>query len=185
MDVLSVVAQQIQTIHAAVVSEVKTFEFEGAELTLNGSCSMWVGWFILLTYLCILFTISMSLWILIFVIIFQICYPDTNFGWRFETWYSRQLEIVFSTGCHDYSRCAACSWSITLLYGFYQGILLWLKYFSPLAFIHQSDLHSTVLHSSQIFLIVHVFVEEAAWDISTIFRAAICSEPLWFRPSSC
>jgi len=40
MDVLSVVAQQIQTIHAAVVSEVKTFEFEGAELTLNGSCSM-------------------------------------------------------------------------------------------------------------------------------------------------
>ena len=40
MDVLSVVAQQIQTIHAAVVSGVKTFEFEGAELTLNGSCSM-------------------------------------------------------------------------------------------------------------------------------------------------
>ena len=40
MDVLSVVAQQIQTIHAAVVSEVKMFEFEGAELTLNGSCSM-------------------------------------------------------------------------------------------------------------------------------------------------
>ena len=40
MDVLSVVAQQIQTIHSAIVSQVKTFEFEGAELTLNQSCSM-------------------------------------------------------------------------------------------------------------------------------------------------
>ena len=40
MDVLSVVAQQIQTIHAAILSKVKTFEFEGAELTLNHTCSM-------------------------------------------------------------------------------------------------------------------------------------------------
>ncbi len=35
MDVLSVVAQQIHTIHMAIVNKVTTFEFEGAE-------SMWV-----------------------------------------------------------------------------------------------------------------------------------------------
>jgi len=40
MDVLSVVAQQIHTIHMAIVNKVTTFEFEGAELTLNANCSM-------------------------------------------------------------------------------------------------------------------------------------------------
>ena len=42
MDVLSVVAQQIQTIHNAVMSGLTTFDFEGAELTLNPSCSVFV-----------------------------------------------------------------------------------------------------------------------------------------------
>lgn len=40
MDVLSVVAQQIQTIHSAVKAQLKTFMFEGVELTLNYTCSM-------------------------------------------------------------------------------------------------------------------------------------------------
>ncbi len=40
MDVLSVVAQQIHTIHTAIANKVTTFEFEGAELTLNANCSM-------------------------------------------------------------------------------------------------------------------------------------------------
>ena len=40
MDVLSVVAQQIHTIHSAIANKVTTFEFEGAELTLNANCSM-------------------------------------------------------------------------------------------------------------------------------------------------
>jgi hypothetical protein len=43
MDVLSVVAQQIHTIHMAIVNKVTTFEFEGAELTLNANCSMQVS----------------------------------------------------------------------------------------------------------------------------------------------
>ena len=49
-----------------------------------------------------------------------------------------------------------------LLYsmGFTKVFCYDLKYFT--AFIHQSDLLSVVLHSLQIFLIVHVFVEEAA-----------------------
>ncbi len=42
MDVLSVVAQQIHSIQDAVVSQVKTFFFEGAELTLNPTCCMYV-----------------------------------------------------------------------------------------------------------------------------------------------
>jgi dynein heavy chain len=40
LDVLSVVAQQISTIHQAIASNVKTFLFENAELTLNPNCSM-------------------------------------------------------------------------------------------------------------------------------------------------
>ena len=40
LDVLSVVAQQILTIQSAIAGQVKTFFFEGAELTLNPSCCM-------------------------------------------------------------------------------------------------------------------------------------------------
>ena len=40
LDVLSVVAQQISTIHEAKAAKVKTFMFEGAELILNQNCSM-------------------------------------------------------------------------------------------------------------------------------------------------
>ena len=40
LEVLSVVAQQISTIHEAKAAKVKTFIFEGAELQLNANCSM-------------------------------------------------------------------------------------------------------------------------------------------------
>jgi dynein heavy chain len=40
LEVLSVVAQQISTIHEAKAAKVKTFIFEGAELNLNPNCSM-------------------------------------------------------------------------------------------------------------------------------------------------
>ncbi len=40
LDVLSVVAQQISTIHHAIAANLKTFNFEGAELTLNPTCCM-------------------------------------------------------------------------------------------------------------------------------------------------
>ncbi|CAB4069325.1 DNAH [Lepeophtheirus salmonis] len=42
LDVLSVVAQQIQTIQNAIASNLTTFNFEGAELTLNKSCSIFI-----------------------------------------------------------------------------------------------------------------------------------------------
>ena len=42
MDVLSVVAQQISTIQTAVASGAKNFFFEGAELTLNSSCNIFI-----------------------------------------------------------------------------------------------------------------------------------------------
>ena len=42
MDVLSVVAQQISTIQTAVASGAKNFFFEGAELTLNPSCNIFI-----------------------------------------------------------------------------------------------------------------------------------------------
>ena len=42
MGVLSVVAQQIHTIQHAVAHNIKQFMFEGVELTLNPSCSIFI-----------------------------------------------------------------------------------------------------------------------------------------------
>ncbi|QQP55642.1 Dynein heavy chain 3 axonemal, partial [Caligus rogercresseyi] len=42
LDVLSVVAQQIHTIQNAISSNLTTFNFEGADLTLNKSCSIFI-----------------------------------------------------------------------------------------------------------------------------------------------
>ena len=42
MGVLSVVAQQIHTIQHAVANNIKQFQFEGVELTLNPSCSIFI-----------------------------------------------------------------------------------------------------------------------------------------------
>ena len=42
LGVLSVVAQQIHTIQHAVAHNIKQFMFEGVELTLNNSCSIFI-----------------------------------------------------------------------------------------------------------------------------------------------
>ena len=42
MGVLSVVAQQIHTIQHAVANNIKSFQFEGVELSLNASCSIFI-----------------------------------------------------------------------------------------------------------------------------------------------
>ena len=42
MGVLSVVAQQIHTIQHAVANNIKSFQFEGVELSLNPSCSIFI-----------------------------------------------------------------------------------------------------------------------------------------------
>ena len=42
LGVLSVVAQQIHTIQHAVANKIKSFQFEGVELTLNPSCSIFI-----------------------------------------------------------------------------------------------------------------------------------------------
>ena len=42
LGVLSVVAQQIHTIQHAVANNIKTFPFEGVELSLNPSCSIFI-----------------------------------------------------------------------------------------------------------------------------------------------
>ena len=42
LGVLSVVAQQIHTIQHAVANRIKSFQFEGVELTLNPSCSIFI-----------------------------------------------------------------------------------------------------------------------------------------------
>ena len=42
LGVLSVVAQQIHTIQHAVAHNIKQFQFEGVELTLNPSCSIFI-----------------------------------------------------------------------------------------------------------------------------------------------
>ena len=42
LGVLSVVAQQIHTIQHAVANNIKQFMFEGVELTLNPSCSIFI-----------------------------------------------------------------------------------------------------------------------------------------------
>ena len=40
--VLSVVAQQIQSIQRAVAEQLKTFVFEGTEISLDPSCTMFI-----------------------------------------------------------------------------------------------------------------------------------------------
>lgn len=42
MQVLSVVAQQIQTIQRAVAEGLKVFMFEGTELSLDPSCTIFI-----------------------------------------------------------------------------------------------------------------------------------------------
>ena len=42
LGVLSVVAQQIHTIQHAVAHNIKSFQFEGVELSLNASCSIFI-----------------------------------------------------------------------------------------------------------------------------------------------
>ena len=42
MQVLSVIAQQVQTIQRAIGAQLKTFVFEGTELVLDPSCTIFI-----------------------------------------------------------------------------------------------------------------------------------------------
>ncbi|PHT96341.1 hypothetical protein BC332_34733 [Capsicum chinense] len=42
LQVLSVIAQQVQNIHAAIISKTERFIFEGIEITINPSCAIFI-----------------------------------------------------------------------------------------------------------------------------------------------